>query len=397
MSLDWNNFPDFRLEHIVVTANYPFPDETIFEWKFESMNFLFGINDAWKTTLFHILKDIMWNPNSGWAWVSGSSILTEDLLLRNLEVSLNFSIGGHKFLTKKWYWPNGIQRFSLEEPYVHIGSKELFMNYLDEKGILQIPHIKYKNKEKLTLFSIMRLCFIEQDGGFGIKNKVSKHKNSASIIRHSNDGRTKILFYAYVLAVVRNESQLNYLYDELGKLAEVDNELEWIRKNLKILSWENTADEEGGLFDIISLIRDIQELNHKKRKIDIANFNYQKINERFGQLIQYSRWDDCDSANYKVHVTMLDKDMADIQAKIIENNELINQINFQIADKERLIKTWEDFILDEFLMKMKNLSPETGRTMNISISSCKRTRIDGFKSWFSCNIWKNQGKNLCTW
>ena len=100
------------------------------------------------------------------------------------------------------------------------------MNYLDEKGILQIPHIKYKNKEKLTLFSIMRLCFIEQDGGFGIKNKVSKHKNSASIIRHSNDGRTKILFYAYVLSTVRNESQLNYLYEELGKLAEVDNELE---------------------------------------------------------------------------------------------------------------------------------------------------------------------------
>jgi energy-coupling factor transporter ATP-binding protein EcfA2 len=359
MALDWNNFPDFRLGHIEINANYPFPNELIFEWEFKDMNFLFGINDAWKTTLFHILKDIMWNPNSGWAGVSWFSILTEDLLLRNLEVTLYFSIWGHKFFTRKWYWPNGIQRFFLEEPYLYVGSKDTFMNYLEEKDILQIPHIKYKNKEKLTLFSIMRLCFIEQDGGFGIKNKVSKHKNSASIIRHSNDGRTKILFYAYVLSIVWNESQLNYLYNELGKLSEVDNELEWVMRNLKILSWENTVNEEWGLFDIISLVRTIQSLNHKKRKIDIANFNYQKIIERFEQLIQYSRWSEEDNKNYRAYVIMLERDMGDIQEKIIANNELINQINLQIDEKEKLIKAWEDFILDEFLMKMKNLSPDS--------------------------------------
>jgi len=342
--------PNFKFKSIEIFSDNLWKKKQIFFWKFKKINFLFWKNDSWKTTFFHIFKDILWNPNVAWNNTSWRNILTEDLANKKLEAILYFYIWDKLFYTIKEYKIKTRQLFYLEN-WDFIGSFNSFLIYIEEENILILPKVIFWWKNKITLNSLMRLCFIEQSH-FWKNFKVEKHKSCNIIIKHYNDWRTKVLFYLYLLNIITKWDKLTEYYLELWKFSKADNELESVNKQIKTLTDDKYIDLNTWLFDDKILIKKIKELENKKRKIILNNFNFKDILGNFYEIYNFNKKID---KNIKNYLELLNNDLNFIKSRIESNNKKILTIEKDILKHKNQIEEIDKMLILHLLENLEFL------------------------------------------
>lgn len=329
--------------------------KNVFSWEFKKVNFLFWKNNSWKTTFFHIFKDILWNPNVAWNNTSWKNILTEDLLKKWLEVRLIFSIWGKKFYTIKEYRERTRQLFYHTSGEI-IWSLSVFIEYLENQKILVLPKVIYWWKNKITLNSLMRFCFIEQSH-FWKNFRVEKHKSSNIIIKHYNDWRTKVLLYLYVFNILTNEEKLTEYYEKLAIYSDKENQIKDINKQIISLSNDNSYDLESWLFDDRIILKKIKQLENKKRQIVLNNMNYNDIIQSLKNIYDTNQREfDVLPENYKQYLELLKKDILFINQRIINNTDLLQHVESKINQLRWQIETIDKMLFSHFLITLENLN-----------------------------------------
>lgn len=337
----------FKFKKIEVFSDILWKRKSVFYWNFNKINFLFLKNNSWKTTFFHIFKDILWNPNVAWSNTRGNKILTNDLIKKNLEVTLHFSIWNTDFYTIKNYNNTSKQSFYLKN-WKYLWWLNKFRDYILSNNIINIPSVIYWNKSKITLNSLMRFCFIEQTH-FWKNSKVEKHRSSNIIIKHNNDWRTKVLLYLYLLNVINDSDKLLANYKKLSEFSDLEGQLDSLNKQIRLITWENIVDLNAWLFDNIPLLNKISKLEGKKRKILLNVFSYNEILSNFKEIYDFNiilegvdNW----------YLLQLKNDIDIIYNKILINKQNILKIEKEISNLKLKLEEIDDFLLYNLSLKI---------------------------------------------
>lgn len=344
----------------------------IFRWEFKDINFLCFGNNGWKTTFFHIMKDIMGNPNVAWQWTTWKSIFTQDLLTKNLETVLEFSVNNRDFKTIKRYIPKNSQSFFDPNGNIYASSIEDFIIRLEKEKVITLPKVVYNNKHVLTFNSIMRLCFIAS-GHFSNKITLKNNETINIIVKHNNDGFAKILFYWYVLWVLNTDDLLSKYYSIAWNYSKVVNELNEIDTKIKLIT-KHDIQNWGLFFNDSQILIEIGKAQNKLRQLSLDNLNYESIVSELKD-IHYSNAKVSDINDYdQSFLWLIANDIKMIENKITENESKIEQARRFIETQQKELKKIDDFLVQHYLRELQSLDKQEDKQLLSSLNQQKEIK-----------------------
>ena len=354
-------FPKLNFKKIEIYA-ISLKNKKIFEYEFKKINFIISDNNSWKTTLFHIFKDILWIDNVIWSGVNWKSIFTADLLQYWFKVKLSWNIEWVDFVLEKEYISNSYDITFWDEKYTNIDS---FWSDCLKKYNVNFPDLSDLNiTSTISINSLLRLNFFSDD--IFKKTDIQDNKFYCDIINHNKDSIFKILFYWYVFDLLDNKMlKENYIY--LKEYRSIINDFKKITQfNTAITKMVNEGSGTLFNFDLDSVQDKIVNLDNVKKNLKLDRIKYTKWLEKIDFLLnEYKSINNYEDNNFKYFIDFLssEKDIifdeiSEIWNKIekIDTDIKINNSNYSSLSKsyteiyDKKILDWVDDDINDALL-----------------------------------------------
>lgn len=359
-------FPKINFNKIEIYST----NKKIFEFKFSKINFIVSGNNSWKTTFFHIIKDLLWIDNVVGSNVNWKKIFTTDLFVVWLRVKLTWNVNNDNFIIEKEYiWNN----YKIELFWKEYWNIDDFWNTILLNYNINFPNLSdLKIKSTISVNSLLRLNFFSDD--IFRNKKIEKNEFLCDIINHNQDSIFKILFYSYVFDIFDN-FKLKTLYSEINEFRKLKNDFDKLQRYNKTL-WKIISEDTNNLFnfDLDRIQDDYINKEVKKKNIKLENLKYKnaldKINILFNEYNLINSYENND-LKYFIDFLESEKNLIENELDYLNNqlNNLNNQLDIDSENYKYLVKQhlwlynkhlieWEWNIDTELLNKIEKLKVE---------------------------------------
>ncbi|MDD5469335.1 MAG: hypothetical protein PHO92_00835 [Candidatus Peribacteraceae bacterium] len=362
---------DIRFKRIVIKSkSLASKEKVVYSWedKGKPVNIFYYKNNAGKTTLYNIIYDVVDFKES-----KGDEIFTSDLFEKGIEAEIEFETANHKFIMVKNYIGNSTNisaKNLLTEEETILKTREEYSHFLEK--LLEIPNnIYYLNTEKITLFNLLHLHFVNDKE---YKGNVRGKYHYCTIANHTFDGVTTPLFYFYIFNAFKSNEELVKAYELGSTFRSLEKKMESFKELAKL-----TIDRkkiEKGQPEIFDSENEMKGLDEKKREIAqlrIETYNYSEslkmIQQINGKLSKALETNDNMTEQIKAWMYVLKYQGREIEKAISRiQHEVIPRLQREKKVLEEKVEGLESYemekIKERYELAKKTMKTDTGTTLD---------------------------------